>query len=71
MKIIQVFTLVDYASFGGWIIISFIIAWVIIRKFNLFGGSKLQQKTLTVGLIAGHLVYILWKKIALLIIGVF
>ena len=71
MKNILLFTFIDYASFGAWIFISFIISWVLIRKFNFFGGSREQEKTLTLGLIAGHLVYISWKNFALFIISFF
>ncbi len=63
------FTLIDYSAFGLWILISVALAYLLVRKFNLFGGGYKNQKILTVGLILGHLLYLFWKKIWLLIVN--
>ena len=63
------FTLVDYVAYGIWIIISLIISYVIINKLKLFNQSKKAQIALSVGLILGHLMYLLWKIFFLILIG--
>lgn len=63
------FTLVDYSAFGIWILISIILSYLLVRKLNLFGGGYKNQRILTIGLIAGHILYLVWKKIWLLIVG--
>ena len=65
----KMFTLIDYSAFGLWILISFLLSYVIVRKLNLFGGEKKTQKALTIGLVAGHLLYLIWKKIWLFIVN--
>jgi len=55
------FTIIDYTAFALWIVISFIISYILVRKFKLFGGNKNVQKVLTWGLILGHLLYLVWK----------
>ena len=62
------FTLIDYTAFALWIVISIVISYILVRKFKLFGGNKNVQKVLTWGLILGHLLYLLWKNIFLLIV---
>ena len=62
------FTLIDYTAFAIWIVISIVISYILVRKFKLFGGNKNVQKVLTWGLILGHLLYLLWKNIFLLIV---
>ena len=64
------FTLIDYIAFGIWILISIISSYILIRKFKLFNGSINAQLALTIGLILGHLVYLIWKYIFLILIGV-
>ena len=64
------FTLIDYTAFGIWVLISITLSYILIRKFKLFNGSKNAQLALTIGLILGHLVYLLWKYIFLILIGV-
>ena len=63
------FTLVDYSAFGLWILISLLLSYLIVRKLNFFGGEKKNQKALTIGLVAGHLLYLIWKKIWLFIVN--
>ena len=63
------FTLVDYSAFGLWIPISIGLSYLLVRKLNLFGGGNKNQKTLAIGLIAGHLLYLLWKKLWLFIVN--
>ena len=63
------FTLVDYSAFGLWILISLLLSYLIVRKLNFFGGEKKTQKELTIGLVAGHLLYLIWKKIWLFIVN--
>ena len=63
------FTLVDYSAFGLWILISLVLSYLIVRKLNFFGGEKKTQKALTIGLVAGHLLYLIWKKIWLFIVN--
>lgn len=63
------FTLVDYSAFGLWILISIGFSYLLVRKFNLFGGDRKSQKILTLGLIAGHLLYLLWKNFWLYIVN--
>ena len=62
------FTLIDYTAFALWIVISTAISYILVRKFKLFGGNKNVQKALTWGLILGHLLYLLWKYLFLLIV---
>ena len=62
------FTLIDYTAFALWIVISIIISFILVRKFKLFGGNKNVQKALTWGLILGHLIYLVWKYIFLLVL---
>ncbi|MDB4050876.1 hypothetical protein OAR38_00030 [Flavobacteriaceae bacterium] len=63
------FTLVDYSAFGLWIPISFGLSYLLVKKLNLFGGGNKNQKILAIGLIAGHLLYLLWKKLWLFIVN--
>ena len=63
------FTLIDYTAFGIWILISIISSYILIRKFKLFNGSINAQLALTIGLILGHLVYLIWKYFFLILIG--
>lgn len=63
------FTLVDYSAFGLWIPISIGLSYLLVRKLNLFGGGNKNQKILAIGLITGHLLYLLWKKLWLFIVN--
>ena len=63
------FTLIDYSAFGLWVLISIVSSYLLVRKFKLFNGSKNAQLALTIGLILGHLVYLIWKYIFLIFIG--
>tara|TARA_B100000780_G_scaffold34208_1_gene21328 strand:+ start:1929 stop:2129 length:201 start_codon:yes stop_codon:yes gene_type:complete len=63
------FTLVDYSAFGVWILISIILSYILVRRLNLFGGGYKNQRILTIGLIAGHILYLVWKKLWLIIVG--
>ena len=63
------FTIVDYAAFGFWILISIALSYLVVRKFGFFGGSRENQKTLAIGLIVGHLLYLVWKTLWLLIVN--
>ena len=63
------FTLVDYSAFGVWILISIILSYILLRRLNLFGGGYKNQRILTIGLIAGHILYLVWKKLWLIIVG--
>ena len=63
------FTLNDYTAFGIWILISIISSYILIRKFKLFNGSRNAQLSLAIGLILGHLVYLIWKYVFLILIG--
>ena len=63
------FTLIDYSAFGLWVLISIVSSYLLVRKFKLFSGSKNAQLALTIGLILGHLVYLIWKYIFLILIG--
>ena len=62
------FTLIDYIAFGIWILISIIFSYILIRKFKLFNGSRNAQLALSIGLILGHLVYLIWKYVFLTLI---
>ena len=62
------FNLIDYTAFALWIVVSIAISCILVRKFKLFGGNKNVQKALTWGLILGHLLYLLWKYLFLLIV---
>ena len=63
------FTLIDYSAFGIWVLISIVSSYLLVRKFKLFNGSKNAQLALTIGLILGHLVYLIWKYVFLILIG--
>ena len=63
------FTIIDYSAFGLWILISIVSAYILVKKFKLFEGSKNAQIALSIGLILGHLVYLIWKYIFLILIG--
>tara|TARA_B100000768_G_scaffold180689_1_gene201321 strand:- start:1131 stop:1331 length:201 start_codon:yes stop_codon:yes gene_type:complete len=63
------FTIVDYAAFGLWILISIGLSYLVVRKFGFFGGNIENQKTLAIGLIAGHLLYLVWKTLWLFILN--
>ena len=63
------FTLIDYSAFGIWVLISIVSSYLLVRKFKLFNGSKNAQQALTIGLILGHLVYLIWKYVFLILIG--
>ena len=63
------FKLIDYAAFGIWVLISIVSSYLLVRKFKLFNGSKNAQLALTIGLILGHLVYLIWKYVFLILIG--
>jgi hypothetical protein len=65
----KAFTLVDYSAFGLWILISIGLSYLLIRKFSLFGGGYKNQRILTIGLISGHLLYLVWKKLWLFILN--
>jgi len=62
------FTVIDYTAFAIWIIISFIISYLFVSRFKLFQGEKKAQIALTIGLILGHILYIIWKGFFLSII---
>ena len=62
------FTIIDYIAFALWVVISFIISYILVRRLQLFGGNKNVQKALTWGLILGHLIYLVWKYIFLLVL---
>ena len=68
---IFLFILIDYVAFGLWILISIALSYVLIQKLNFFGEKNLSQKILAIGLIAGHLVYLAWKKLWLYIVSFF
>ena len=68
---ISFFTLIDYSAYAIWILISFFLSYFLVKKLGFFGGKSLVQKTLTIGLIVGHLIYLLWKKLWLFIISYF
>ena len=46
---IFLFTLIDYAAFGLWILISMALSYVLVQKLNFFGGKNLSQKILAIG----------------------
>ena len=62
------FTLIDYTAYALWIVIIIVISYILVRKFKLFGGNKNVQIALAWGLILGHLLYLLWKYLFLLIV---
>ena len=62
------FTLIDYIAFAIWIIISIALSYIVVNRFKLFGGNKNVQRALAWGLILGHLLYLLWKYLFLLIV---
>jgi len=37
---IFLFTLIDYAAFGLWILISIALSYVLVQKLNFFGGKN-------------------------------
>ena len=63
------FTLIDYSAFGLWILISIVSSYILVKKFKLFQGTKNGQIALSIGLILGHLIYLIWKYIFLILIG--
>ena len=63
------FTLIDYLAFGLWILISIVSSYILVKKFKLFKGAKNAQIALSIGLILGHLIYLMWKDIFLILIG--
>ena len=63
------FTLIDYSAFGLWILISIGLSYLFVRKLGLFGGEYKNQKILAIGLILGHLLYLVWKKLWLFILN--
>tara|TARA_B100000035_G_C20756656_1_gene446461 strand:- start:252 stop:455 length:204 start_codon:yes stop_codon:yes gene_type:complete len=63
------FTIIDYSAFGLWILISIVSAYILVKKLKLFKGSRNAQIALSIGLILGHLVYLIWKYIFLILIG--
>ena len=68
---IILFTLIDYAAFGIWIPLSMFISYILVKKFKLFGGETKSQKIFTIGLILGHLLYLLWKSLWLYFLDTF
>ena len=68
---IFLFILIDYVAFGLWILISIAFSYVLVQKLNFFGEKNLSQKIMAIGLIAGHLVYLAWKKLWLYIVSFF
>ena len=68
---IFLFILIDYVAFGLWILISIALSYVLVQKLNFFGEKNLSQKILAIDLIAGHLVYLAWKKLWLYIVSFF
>lgn len=56
------FTVIDYTAFALWIPISIMIAFVYQRLTN---DKKKTRIILTIGLILGHLLYLVWKNIFL------
>ena len=63
------FTLIDYAAFGLWVLISILISYILIDKLKYYKGDKNVKKVLAWGLILGHLLYLIWKYIFLILIG--
>ena len=63
------FTPVDYSAFGILVFISIVSSYILIRKLKFFNGSRNAQLALTCGLILGHVVYLVWKYIFLILIG--
>ena len=63
------FTPIDYSAFGIWVFISIVSSHILIRKLKFFKGSRNAQLALTCGLILGHVVYLVWKYIFLILIG--
>ena len=63
------FTLIDYAAFGLWVLISILISYILIDKLKFFKGDKNVKKVLAWGLILGHLLCLIWKYIFLKILG--
>jgi len=56
------FTVIDYTAFALWIPISIMIAFVYQRLTN---DKKKNRIILAIGLILGHLLYLVWKNIFL------
>ena len=65
----KAFTLIDYSAFGLWIIISIGLSYLLVRKLKLFGGGYKNQRIFTIGLILGHLLYLVWKKLWLFMLN--
>ncbi len=65
------FSLIDYTAFSLWIIISIIVSYILVKKFTFFRSNKNVQLILTLGLILGHLFYLIWKKFFLYVISFF
>ena len=63
------FTLIDYTAFGLWILISIFISYIVVDKLKFFKGDKNVKKVMALGLILGHLLYLIWKYMFLKIIG--
>ena len=68
---IFLFALIDYAAFGLWILISIALSYALVQKLNFFGGKNSSQKILAIGLITGHILYLIWKKLWLYIVSFF
>lgn len=68
---IILFTLIDYAAYVIWIPLSLFISYILVQKFKLFGGETKSQKILTIGLILGHLLYLIWKSLWLFFLDTF
>lgn len=56
------FTVIDYTAFALWIPISIMIAFVYQRLSN---DKKKNRIILAIGLVLGHLLYLVWKNIFL------
>ena len=63
------FTPEDKYAFGLCVFISIVSSYILIRKLKFFKGSRNAQFALTCGLILGHVVYLVWKYIFLILIG--
>ena len=47
------FTLIDYAAFGLWVLISILISYILIDKLKFFKGDNNVRKVLAWGLFLG------------------
>jgi membrane protein DedA with SNARE-associated domain len=56
------FTVIDYAAFALWIPISIMIAFIYQKVAN---DKKKNRIILAIGLVLGHLLYLVWKNIFL------